>query len=137
MDKASLTATPHMFMCLCFGYTPPELWINPQCCFAKEKATQINRVVLTLRCIPTNTSIHNPVIVGFVNEMFHHLGRQYHLLWDIHRLIYLNHLVFGQVNYVIAFKEPVVNGSPYDGHLSQSGYEKAARKTLLKKLHKP
>jgi hypothetical protein len=116
---------------------PPQLRIDAHCCLSEKKTTQRNRVILTLRGITADTGIHNPMIIGFIDKILHYLRWQYHLVWHADWLVYLNHPVVGQIDYIVAIKKPVVNSFADYRHLGQSSKKKAARKTYFNEFYEP
>lgn len=137
MNQASLTAASYVFERFLFRYAPSELGVDPQCRLPQKETAQINGIVLTLFGVTTDTRVHNPMGIGFLYEVFYHLRGEYHLAWYIEGLVYLDHLVLGQVEEVVTFEEPVIQDFSNDGHLCRPGSEEAVRKCLLDELHEP
>ena len=113
-----------MLQRLVFGHAAPKLGIDPLGRLAKKETAQINGVILAPHGIATDAGVHDPVIGGFLDEMFHHLRRQNHLAGPIERLVYGNHLILRQIDEIIPLEEQAISNSGDDRYLRQPGQAK-------------
>jgi hypothetical protein len=73
MNQASFTAASHVLERFLSRHAASELGVDPQGRLPKKETAQINGIILTLLGFATDTRVHNPVGIGFFDEMFHHL----------------------------------------------------------------
>jgi hypothetical protein len=137
MNQASLTAASYVLQRFLFRYATSEPGVDPQRRLSKKETAQVDGIVLTLLGGATDTKVHDPVNIGLLDEMFHHLRGEYHFAWHIEGLVDLNHLILGQVDQVITLKKPAIQDPSDDRYLCRPGNEKAARKRLFDELHEP
>jgi hypothetical protein len=105
--------------------------------FPQKQASQIMRIVLAVRRLPTNAFIHHPVVTGFFDEVIHDGRRQHRSTGQRNVLIYSNGPVLGQIDDVIALKEQMIHHASKNRQLTEPGIEEPLRKSFFEQSNKP
>ena len=104
-----------------FRHAASKLGIDPHGCLTKKETAQVNGVILARHRITADAEVHDPVIVGFLDEMLHHLRWHNHLARVIERLVHWNHFVLRQVDEIIPLEEQAISDFADDGYPRQPG----------------
>jgi hypothetical protein len=140
MHQAGLTATLLVFQGFFLRHLSPKPRVDPRCRFPQKKTPQLNRIVLAVIGLTTDTEVHNPMRVGFLDEMFHHLRGKDDVIWNIKGAIDLDcpdNLVLREIEHIIVFEKPMVHNAVNERRLCPAGQVETAWKYLLKEFHKP
>ena len=137
MNQARFPAASHVLQRFRFRYAASKPGIDAHGRLAEKETAQINGIILARHGIAADAKVHDPVIVGFLDEMLHHLRRQNHLVGPIERLVYGNHLILRQIDEIVPLEEQAISDSADDGYLRQPGQQKTMREQSLYEFGEP
>lgn len=123
-----------MLQCLLFRRAMSEALVDLQCRFSEEETAQLNRIVFAFGRASTDAPVHNPMMVRYLDEMLHNLRRQHYFAGVVDGLVHLDHLVFGEVDHVIALEQHVIHESSDHWCPSEPGDYVSVREASLQKL---
>jgi hypothetical protein len=115
MDQPGIPAAPGMFKSLLFADQSAQFGVDLQNRLAQKYTSQFLREILAAIPFPADAKIHNPMVVGLVNVMFHYPGRDDDAFWLIEGGINLYSLIQRQKNHLIPTEKDVVDNLSHQG----------------------
>jgi hypothetical protein len=104
MDETGFPAAVDVLKGFIPCYLTSEPGVDSQRGISKKKAAVIYWVILAPGGLAADTGVHDPMDIGALDEMFHHLRWQNNFIWHLYLLVDEDCLILRQVKQVIVFK---------------------------------
>jgi hypothetical protein len=120
MNESSLTTAFNMKERFLGTHGAAEFGVDALCSPTEKEAAKVYGITLAVRRLSANAGVHDPMMIGFLDEMFDYLGGENRILRLLEGAVHLNHIVLWQNDEIVPVEQGLVEKLADGGHASHS-----------------